>query len=205
MPTTTHSESRAWEPDPDDGVDAPVSAASGADATAAADQAALAAFAEEWSRSTEPSQSSGPADHVGVDEPEELIAEPHRTTTAPGHRGIPGRGVIVVSSAAAGLAVLTDFALTGGLSMYFDLWFVVICLVGAMAVRRGDLFTTGVLAPLLFGGLIAVISVVAPATFAASGGFGTVFPTGLTEHANALIAGYGVALFTVACRLNARS
>lgn len=205
MPTTTHSESRAWEPEPDDGVDSSASSATGSDATAAADQVALAAFAEAWSRSTDSSESTGPADHVSVDEPEQRVAEPHSTTAAPGlHRGIPGRGVIVLSTAAAGLAVLTDFALTGGLSMYFDLWFVVICLVGAMAVRRKDLFTTGVLAPLLFGGLIAVVSVVAPATFAASGGFGTVFPTGLTEHANALIAGYGVALFTVACRLNAR-
>ena len=88
--------------------------------------------------------------------------------------------------------------------MFFGLWFVVICLVGAMAVRRQDLFTAGVLAPLLFGGLIAVVSLLAPTTFSEVGGFGKVYPTGLTAHAGALVAGYGVALLTVACRVSAR-
>ena len=49
--------------------------------------------------------------------------------------------------------------------MFFDLCFVVVCLVGAMAVRRHDLFTAGVLPPLVFAAVIAVVSVLAPPTF----------------------------------------
>lgn len=117
--------------------------------------------------------------------------------------GMPGRGIIVTSLLGSGACVGLDFALTGGLTMFFDLCFVVICLIGAMGVRRRDLFTTGVLAPLAFGGTIAVIAIVSPTTFSAGGDFGTVFPTGLTAHAGALVAGYAVALVTVAGRVRA--
>ena len=64
---------------------------------------------------------------------------------------MPGRGVIVVTSVATAATAILDFALTGGLSYFFDLTFVVICLVAAMAVRGHDLFTTGVLPPIAFG------------------------------------------------------
>jgi hypothetical protein len=114
--------------------------------------------------------------------------------------GMPGRGVIVVTSVATAATALLDFALTGGLSYFFDLTFVVICLVAAMAVRGHDLFTTGVLPPIAFGFTIAVIAVVAPATFASGAGVGQVFLTGLTAHAGALVFGYGTALLTVAAR-----
>lgn len=111
--------------------------------------------------------------------------------------GLPGRGVIVISLAASGAAAVVDFGLTGGLTMFFDLCFVTICLIGAMAVRRADLFTTGVLAPLVFGAVIAVVSVVSPTAFVESGGISRVFLTGLAVHAGALVAGYAVALATV--------
>ena len=125
---------------------------------------------------------------------------PPRATVYASLPGMPGRGVVFVTSlATAGTAVL-DFALTGGLSYFFDLTFVVICLVAAMAVRGHDLFTTGVLPPLAFGATMAVIAVLAPTTFVASGGVGQVFLTGLTAHAGALVFGYGTALVTVAGR-----
>jgi Domain of unknown function (DUF6542) len=114
--------------------------------------------------------------------------------------GMPGRGVIVMTSVATAATAILDFALTGGLSYFFDLTFVVICLVAAMAVRGHDLFTTGVLPPIAFGLSIAVIAVVAPATFATGVGVGQVFLTGLTAHAGALVFGYGTALLTVAAR-----
>lgn len=206
MAATTQSESRAWEPESDENVassEPGTAAPDPGEETTAADQAALEAFAAAWTR-----DDPGATDVADVDQSTPQAAasadRPRTTKAAPASDGMLGRGVIVLSSAAAVLAVLTDFLLTGGLSMYFDLWFVVICLVGAMAVRKRDLFTAGVLAPLLFGALIALVSLVAPSTFAAGGGFGKVFPTGLTEHAAALVAGYGVALFVVACRLNAK-
>lgn len=204
MATTTHSESRAWEPDPDD-VGSAMPSHTAQESTAQADQVALAAFAAAWSGTSVDNETTAPAID-GADGADSPISEDRGRTTATASTfaGVPGRGVIVLSTAAAVLVVALDFALTGGLSMFFDLWFVVICLVGAMAVRRKDLFTAGVLAPLLFGGLIAAISLVSPSTFSETGGFATVFPTGLTEHAGALVAGYGIAMLTVACRLSAR-
>lgn len=114
--------------------------------------------------------------------------------------GMPGRGVVLVTSVFTGLAAVMDFGLTGGLSYFFDLTFVVICLVSAMAVRGHDLFTTGVLPPLVFAGAIAVVTVFAPETFVATGGISTAFLTGLTAHAAGLVFGYGTALVTVAGR-----
>jgi hypothetical protein len=206
MATSTRSGSRAWEPEPAEGVDPAAIEAPSASDTAEADQAAMAAFAAAWTRASEESGELASTDRADASTVPPDVREPrhHVRTSAEyvSQPGIPGRGVIAMSIAAAVAVVLLDFALTGGLSMFFDLWFVVVCLVGAMAVRRQDLFTTGVLAPLLFGGLIAAISVLAPATFSDVGGFGKVFPTGLTAHAGALVAGYGVALLTVGGRVS---
>jgi len=201
MATTTRSESRAWEPDPPHGVESGEPVVSDPPETADADQAAIAAFAAAWVRSPEETETFGEGEVV-VEEPDPSQSRHHVRTSGDyaTQPGLPGRGVIVGSTAAAAGVILLDFTLTGGLSMFFGLWFVVICLIGAMAVRRQDLFTTGVLAPLLFGALIALISLVAPSTFSDVGGFGKVFPTGLTAHAGALVAGYGVALLTVGAR-----
>jgi hypothetical protein len=114
--------------------------------------------------------------------------------------GMPGRGVVLVTSVVTGLAAMLDFGLTGGLSYFFDMTFVVICLVSAMAVRGHDLFTTGVLPPLVFAVTIGLVAGMAPQTFVASGGISTAFLTGLTAHASGLVFGYGTALVTVAGR-----
>ncbi|MBA3309765.1 MAG: hypothetical protein H0U28_06850 [Nocardioidaceae bacterium] len=115
--------------------------------------------------------------------------------------GIPGRGVVLLSAlAAAGCAVL-DFALTGGLTIFFDLCFVVICLVAAMAVRRHDVFAAGVLPPLVFAGVIAMIALTRPTAFISGGDLSKVFLTGLAAHAEALVTGYAVALLTVGGRV----
>jgi Domain of unknown function (DUF6542) len=117
--------------------------------------------------------------------------------------GMPARGVIVLSSGAALGCAAVDFALTGGLTIFFDLCFVTVCLAGAMGVRRRDLFTAGVLAPLVLAGVIAVIALTSPHAFASNGGISQVFLSGLAQHAGALVAGYGVALATVAGRVSA--
>jgi hypothetical protein len=92
--------------------------------------------------------------------------------------------------------------LTGGsLTFFFDLCFVVICLVSTMAVKRADLFTAGVLPPLLYAGVVAVLTVVAPSAFATGAGFSKVFLTGLADHAVGLVSGYAIALLTVATRV----
>jgi hypothetical protein len=77
----------------------------------------------------------------------------------------------------------------------------VICLVVTMSVRRSDLFTAGVLPPLLFAAVIAALSVLVPDAFKSSPGVNKVFLTGLADHAGGLVFGYGVALAAVAARM----
>ncbi len=118
--------------------------------------------------------------------------------------GPPGRGVIVSAAfACAALAVL-DLALVGRLSIFFDLSFVVVCLVAAMAVRARDLFTAAVLPPLAFGATIAGVALLWPDTIAPHLGLVATFLAGLATHATGLIFGCGTALLTVAARASAR-
>lgn len=118
--------------------------------------------------------------------------------------GISARGLIISSAAAAAACVLLDLALTSGrLSFFFDLCFIVLCMVAAMSVPIADLFTAGVLPPLLFAGVIAVVTLVAPGAIEASNGIGRVFLTGLATHAFGLIAAYAVTLATIAIRIAA--
>jgi hypothetical protein len=104
--------------------------------------------------------------------------------------------------AAGGCAVL-DLALTRGITLFFDLCFVTICLVAAMSVRRRDLFTTGVMPPLIFAAVVGVVAALSPGTFVAFGGASKAFMTGLAQHAPGLVAGYAVALLTVGSRVSA--
>jgi hypothetical protein len=117
--------------------------------------------------------------------------------------GLPARGVIVSALVAAAACAAADLFLTGKLTMFFDLCFIVVCLVSAMAVRRRDFFTTGVLPPLLFAAVVAILAFRNPATFVQAGGLGKAFMTGLAQHATALVSGYAIALAALACRLGA--
>jgi hypothetical protein len=93
--------------------------------------------------------------------------------------------------------------MSGTLTMFFDLCFVTACLIGAMAIRRSDLFTAGVLAPLAFAAVVLVVAVAVDGAFVASGSLSKAFFTGLAAHAGALVAGYGVALAVVGGRVAA--
>jgi hypothetical protein len=129
---------------------------------------------------------------------DDVREEPYDTAAL----GLPARGLIVGASAATAAYVVLDLILTGGrLTFFFDLCFVVTCLVAAMAVRRSDLFTAGVLPPLLYAAVIAVLSVVAPSALeTAASGVIKVFLTGLADHATGLVSGYAVALAAVTAR-----
>ena len=167
--------------------------------------------AETWAAETAPSAT--PIDFQEFDEPEpefDLLAqadgepEPYarlddaaseplsgpRVSAFETSDGLSSRGVIVASSVAAAGCAGLNLLLTGGqITFFFDLCFVVICLVSAMAVRRADLFTAGVLPPLLFAGVIAVISLVAPHAFESGPGVNKVFLTGLANNAAGLVFG----------------
>ena len=117
--------------------------------------------------------------------------------------GMPGRGVILVTGLVTAGVVGLDFALTGGLSIFFDLCFVVVCLVAAMAVRRHDIFATGVLPPLVYAAAVGAVALIAPTAIIDSAGLSKTFMTGLAGHAATLVAGYGVVLLTVGGRVAA--
>jgi hypothetical protein len=118
--------------------------------------------------------------------------------------GTPGRGVIVSAAMASAALAVLDLAMVGRLSFFFDVSFVVICLVAAMAVRSSDLFTAAVLPPLAFAGVIAGVALLWPDAIIASSGLGQTFLTGLAAHAVGLIGGYAAALLTVGARVYAR-
>jgi hypothetical protein len=117
-------------------------------------------------------------------------------------QGLTGRALVLTTTLAAGGCAVLDLMLTSGrMTFFFDLCFVVICLVAAMAVRRADLFTAGVLPPLLFAAVIAAVTVIAPQAFESASGASQVFLTGLANHAPGLVGGYAAALLTVAARM----
>jgi hypothetical protein len=117
--------------------------------------------------------------------------------------GIPGRGVCLLTLLGAGACAGVDLVLAGGITMFFDLCYVTLCLIAAMSVRRRDLFTTGVLPPFVFAAVVGIVALLSPHTFATFGGASQAFMTGLAGHASALVAGYGVALLTVGSRVSA--
>ena len=113
----------------------------------------------------------------------------------------PGRQVVVLSMlAAVGVAAL-NVALTGRLSLFFDLTFVVICLVAALAVRPRDFFLVGVMPPLLMLVVVVVLAALArPAVAEPVDGAVQAVVTGLAHHAGGLAGGFVLALAVLALR-----
>lgn len=124
--------------------------------------------------------------------PRQQTAPPHATAQAP---LLAGRALVILTLLATMSLALLDRAWTGRLSQFFDLSFVLVCIVAALAVRRTGLFTVGVLPPLVLAAVIAVLAAVDPATLTAQHvGFVSTLLTGLAHHAAALVAGHGAAL-----------
>ena len=107
-------------------------------------------------------------------------------------------GGAVVATAAA---VAFDMTLTGRLSMFFDLCFVLVGLWAALVVRRQGLYAIGVLPPLLLGAVVAFLAVTMPSTLTASHiAFVSTWLTGLARHGVALGATHIVVLAIVGLR-----
>ena len=149
-----------------------------------------------WNSPADPQSESPPlaasqARASGSDAVGEYVAAP----------GMPGRGVALLSLAALGAAAGVNVVLAHGLLMFFDLCFVVVCLVASAAVRRRDFFTAGVLPPLLLAVVVAGVALTRPAVFDSVGGAFEAFMTGLAQHALGLLAGYTLALGTLGGRI----
>lgn len=126
-----------------------------------------------------------------------------RTLWEQGRR--PGRGVVTLSAFAALAVASVNVLLTGELSLFFDLTFVVICLVAALAVRPRDFFVVGVLPPLLMLATVTLLAVFARQAVAeVMDNLVQAVVSGLAHHAGALVAGYALALTVLALRQVAR-
>ena len=122
-----------------------------------------------------------------------------RTLWEEGHE--PGRQVVVLGVAAALSALALDLVLGNGLGWFFDVCFVALCAVLALAVRPSDFFTVGVLPPLLMVGVMALLEMTRPAVLGhpQDGAVQSVV-TGLADHSGALVTGYLLTLMTLAVR-----
>lgn len=164
----------------------------------------------QWAPAAEPDGGSttgfGDADGTTVarGNADQTGSHPAPSTEYSASPGTPGRGVILSAALAAAAVAVVDLALVGRLSFFFDVSFVVVCLVAAMAVRPRDLFTAAVLPPLAFAGVIAGVALIWPDAIAANSSLSKTFLTGLAAHAVGLVGGYAAALLTVAARAYAR-
>lgn len=116
----------------------------------------------------------------------------------------PGRAVVALGVAVALSAIVVNVALVGRVTMFFDLWFVLLCLGAALLVRQSDFFTVGVLPPLIMVGSFALLAVDRPGAIASSrDGFVQAVVSGLAHHSVALVCGYALCLAVLFARQRA--
>ena len=121
------------------------------------------------------------------------------------HGREPGRQVVVLGVAVALTVVVLDLLLVGEISLFFDLWFVVLCLALAVWVRPDGFFTIGVLPPLMMAGVFALVGAVSPEAVAhPDDSVVQAVVSGLATHSGALVAGYLLCLGTLLLRQRSR-
>lgn len=122
-----------------------------------------------------------------------------RTVWEEGHE--PARQVVALGTAVALTAVLADLTVTGEVTAFFDLAFVLLCLFLALDVHPADFFTVGVLPPLLMVGVFVLLGVTRPSSIGETGdGAVQAVISGLSHHSEALLAGYLVSLVVLLVR-----
>jgi hypothetical protein len=116
----------------------------------------------------------------------------------------PGRAVVALGVAVALSAIVVNVAMVGRVTMFFDLWFVLLCLGVALLVRESDFFTVGVLPPLIMVGSFTVLAFDRPEAIAsAQDGIVQAVVSGLAHHSVALVCGYALCLVTLFARQRA--
>jgi hypothetical protein len=114
--------------------------------------------------------------------------------------------VVALGIAVALTMIVVNVAMVGRVSMFFDLWFVLLCPGLALLVRRRDFFTVAVLPPLIMVGGFAVLAVDRPDAIAsADDGLVQAVVSGLAHHSVALVCGYALCLATLFARQRAAS
>lgn len=127
----------------------------------------------------------------------------HRTLWEEGRT--PGRLVANAAGVLVLLVVLVDLAAFHGLTLLFDVAFVLICIVAALAVRPTDFFVIGVSPPLLMLGTVGVLALTMRGTVAdPADGLLQAIVSGLAHHSGSLVVGYVMTLGLLALRQVAR-
>lgn len=121
------------------------------------------------------------------------------STWHPGHER--GRSVVALCGAVALSVAALDVALAGRISLLFDICFVLLCAAMAVLVAPRDLFTAGVLPPLVMLGVFVLVAIAEPAAVGHEGdGAAQAVVSGLAHHSVALCVGYAVCLLLLAQR-----
>jgi hypothetical protein len=116
----------------------------------------------------------------------------------------PGRAVVALGVAVALTVIVVNVAMVGRVSMFFDLWFVLICFGLALLVRPRDFFTVGVLPPLIMLGAFAVLALGRPEAIAEpQDGLVQAVVSGLAHHSVALTIGSALCRATLLARQRA--
>lgn len=126
----------------------------------------------------------------------------------PADRAEPGPRVAVLGASLVLTATALDVALSGELTLFFDLCFVTTCVLLGSVARPGDdsvaLSVVAVLPPALLVGLFVLLGLAAPGAVAdADDGAVQVVVSGLALHAPALAVGYALFLGLLALRRRA--
>ena len=117
----------------------------------------------------------------------------------PGHE--PGRQVVALGVAIALSAALLDLVVNGAITWLFDVVFVLTCAALAVLVRHRDLFTVGVLPPLLMLGVFVLVALADTGALAhPDDAVVQAVVSGLAHHSVALCVGYALSLGLLAQR-----
>lgn len=115
----------------------------------------------------------------------------------------PGRQVVSLGIAVTLTAVSIDVLLTGRLTLFFDLCFVVLCLGLAALVRRRDFYMVALLPPLLMTIVFGFVALVARSAVAdPRDSLLQAVVSGVATHGVALFVGYALCLGWLAWRLH---
>lgn len=113
----------------------------------------------------------------------------------------PGSRVVALAAALVLTATVLDVAISAPLGLIFDLGFVALSLAAALMVRPPDMFTVGVLPPLLMVGDFLLLALTRTASIAQPGdGVVQAVISGLSHHSVALFVGYALCLGALAMR-----
>ncbi|WP_210648977.1 DUF6542 domain-containing protein [Nocardioides sp. SYSU D00065] len=123
---------------------------------------------------------------------------------AAGHE--PGRDVVSLGVALTLTAVSIDVLLAGRLTLFFDLWFMAMCLGLAALVRRKDFYLVALLPPVLMTAVFAFVSLVARDALADPRDSALqAIVSGVVTHGVALFVGYALCLGWLGWRLHRES